>query len=382
MRFATGFAFTLLLTPIGGGCSVEYDRITGAPAVHPEEVTPCGFERIEDSPFWGYACNPVFATTGEPWAQTILSTAFHVTEMMDHPFYQVWYAAVPDLDTLGDFGLGYAVSSNGTDWTPHSANPLLQEPESTAWDGSNMETIQVVWDPSSEQYVMIYLGYNLTGWHTFGLGVATSKNGHDWTRLDQNPVIDFMETESDAPRWCWPLGLTVHPTQGLTGYRAAKAPGSDKCEMYPIHAESLTRWSAGLTPSYAVGHEGEFDDEGFSSVAIAELDGVHYMFYIGFSDWVSNNGVRYSHNHQLGWATSDDGTHWSRGVLPHAQVNGADSGAGPIHLREHPTGLTTQVAAYAVGQRIHLWVTDEWEGAQGIGYYLFDPERARLEDAR
>ena len=31
------------------------------------------------------------------------------------------------------------------------------------------------------------------------------------------------------------------------------------------------------------------------------------------------------------------------------------------------------VAARTVGSRIHLWVTDEWDGAPGVGYFIYDP---------
>jgi hypothetical protein len=33
----------------------------------------------------------------------------------------------------------------------------------------------------------------------------------------------------------------------------------------------------------------------------------------------------------------------------------------------------SDVAAQVIGDRIHLWVTDEYEGSQSVGYFLYEP---------
>jgi hypothetical protein len=373
---------TLLLTLLTS-CGQDYEFLPDNPNVHPGDVTECDFTRVGTTPFYEYGCNPVFSTTGENWAETIKSTAFLVTEVMGHPFYQLWYSGVVDENQLGEFGLGYAISPDGTKWEANLANPLLEEPASSAWDGSSMDAMQVVWDPTTQQYVMLYQGYNLdNNPSTWGLGVATSTDGREWVRLPYNPVVDFTNSSPSDPRWCWPLGLTLGEVAGFTGYVGGSEAGSQKCEVYPINAGDVTQWNPSQNKVYAAGPAGSFDDEGFTSLAIAELDGIHYMFYVGFSDWQNFATYSTTLNHSLGWATSTDGRNWTRGLIPEAAISGISQEAGPLQLRESETGVISHVAAHRVDNRIHMWVTDEWDGNQAVGYYLFDPQRAEEEDAQ
>ena len=107
------------------------------------------------------------------------------------------------------------------------------------------------------------------------------------------------------------------------------------------------------------------------------------MFYAGFSDWEEHTTYRTTQNHNLGWATSLDGKNWTRGLISEAQtVDGQSSSAGPIQLREVNTGSVSAVAAHRVDDRIHLWITDDWDDVQAVGYYLFDPKLAAEEDAQ
>ena len=372
-----------LCTAFLASCAQDYEFVPNNPNVFPGDVTDCDFTRVGDSSFFAYDCNPVFSTTGEDWAYSIKSTAFLVTEVMGHPFYQMWYAGIPDGNGGDNFGMGYAISPDGTEWDSNAGNPLLDPPGSTSWDHSMMDAMQVVWDPNTDQYVMIYQGYNLDNTpSTWGLGVATSTDGLEWTRLPYNPVVDFAGGDFNDPSWCWPLGLTLGQVAGYTGYVAGSKDFSQKCEIFPINASDVTNWTPSTNPVYSAGPNGSFDDEGFVSVAIAELDGVQYMFYAGFSDWEEFGTYRTTQNHSLGWATSLDGKNWSRGLVSEARtVAGDNTSAGPLRLRDSETGSVSAVAAHRVDDRIHLWVTDEWDGVQAVGYYLFDPKLAAELDA-
>ena len=99
------------------------------------------------------------------------------------------------------------------------------------------------------------------------------------------------------------------------------------------------------------------------SLATAQLDGTYYMFYAGFGDWQVQSNYKSSRNHFLGMATSEDGTNWTK-----------TGGKIPVHMTNE--GMVTAVAAHTVGDRIHLWITDEYDGGSGVGYFLFDPNRS------
>lgn len=334
--------------------------------VNPGDVTDCAFTRVEGTAFYRYDCNPVFSSTGEGWAENIRGTTFLVTPVMGHPFYQLWYTGVATDGGDGEFGLGYAVSAEGTDWTPHADNPLLSEPEDRdAWDADAMDGMQVVWDPQTEQYVMLYQGYDLDGDEDWGLGVAVAEDGIGWRRIESNPVVNLTVGAGRVVGWCWPLGLTLGEVAGFTGYVAGYT-NTGHCEVYRINGASVKDWTPQTDIVLAAGERGAWDDEGFVSLAVSELNDTRYMFYSGFSDWEDHDTYRSAQHAFLGMATVQ-GDVWVK-----------EPDIVPIHMTEN--GDVSAVAAHTVGTRIHMWITDDYDGVQAVGYFLFDPEAAALED--
>lgn len=348
-------------------CAQDYAVVPEPVDVDPGQVTDCPFTRVEGTAFWAYDCNPVFATTGEDWADTIDAVSFAVTRVMDHPFYQIWYTGVPTGAQGGEYGLGYAVSADGTAWTPDPANPLMAAPPASAWDHSSMDAMQVVWDPATTQYVMLYQGYN-EDLVNLALGVATSYDGSDWVRYPDNPVLDLTVGSAGVEQWCWPLGLSLAEGGGYEGYIAGVTDARrGACEVYRLDAADLRAWTPSGDVVLAAGEPGAWDDQGFVSIAQAELHGTKYMFYAGFGDWeAGSDGYSSSSRHFLGMATKRDGR-WEKEPDP-----------VPLHRTER--GDVVAVAAVTVGERVHLWVTDDYDGVSAVGYFLFDPARAAEED--
>ncbi len=348
------------------GCEQDYSVIPKPVDVDPGDITECGFTRVDDTAFYRYDCNPVFSTTGEDWADTIRGTTFFVTEVLDHPFYQLWYTGTEDGEA-DEFSLGYAVSPDGTTFTPHPDNPLLDEPEDRdAWDADAMDGMQVVWDPNSNRYVMLYQGYNLDGDTDWGLGAAISGDGVSWKRIESNPVVNLSQGQGSVTQWCWPLGLTLGEVSGFTGY-VAGATNTGHCEVYRINGSSVGDWTPDDDLVFPAGERGAWDDEGYISLAIAELADTRYMFYVGFDDWEDHGTYRSAMHPFMGMATMEDGE-WER-----------DDDIVPVNNTSD--GDVTAVAARTVGSRIHLWITDDYDGVSAVGYFLFDPEAAAAEDA-
>lgn len=350
-------------------CAQDYEVIPKSVDVDPGDITDCAFTRVEDTAFYRYDCNPVFSTTGEEWADTIRGTTFLVTEVLDHPFYQLWYTGM-EASATDEFSLGYAVSPEGTEWTPHPDNPLLGEPaDRDAWDADAMDAMQVVWDPNSNQYVMLYQGYNLEGDTDWGLGVALSEDGREWKRIGSNPVVNLAEPVRGVS-YCWPLGLTLGDVAGFTGY-VAGATATGHCEVYRINAADVDNWTPDTDMVFPAGERGAWDDEGYTSIAIADLavpdqDDARHMFYVGFDDWEDHGTYRSAMHPFLGMATMEDGE-WVRqlDIVPVNNTAGGD---------------VTAVAARTVGSRIHLWITDDYDGVSAVGYFLYDPVAAAAED--
>jgi hypothetical protein len=124
----------------------------------------------------------------------------------------------------------------------------------------------------------------------------------------------------------------------------------------------VATWQATDRRVLEAGAPGEFDDQGFVSLSTAKLNGEHYLFYAGFGDWVVQQNYKSTSNHFLGMATSSDGENWSK-----------TGEVIPVHMTN--SGQVTSVASHTVGERIHLWITDEYDGVSAVGYFLFDPNR-------
>ncbi|MBX2803230.1 MAG: hypothetical protein KTR31_36455 [Myxococcales bacterium] len=165
-----GLAVVALLA----GCAQEY-QVAAPIDVDPADVLECAFSPISGTQLSVYDCNPVFAGTDENWGQGFRSVGFRTQSILGHPFYQIWYSATPDGD-LGDYGLGYAVSGDGTNWETHAGNPVIDT--ARGWDDDLMDQVRVVWDADSAEYVLAYQGFNLRE-GTFGIGMFTSPDGVD-----------------------------------------------------------------------------------------------------------------------------------------------------------------------------------------------------------
>ncbi len=385
---------SLLALALVLSCEQDYTVVPQAPAVDPADVTECGFTRVEDTSFFRYDCNPVFPSRGEdgkpsgvefledgePWADVLGSTIFNVTEVLGHPFYQLWYTGLVDDGTDSSFppyAMGYAISPDGVDFASFGDNPVLGQGGDSSFDADYMSGNQVVWDPGSEQYVMIWQGINDDRDPTKivnGLGVATSSDGRDWTRFAKNPVFDFGQVENRNVNYCWPLDLTLGEVSGYTGYMAGNNSGSQICEVYRLNAGALGDWKASDEPVLESGEPGEWDDKGMIALSSAKLGDERHMFYVGFGDWTESGNYILATNAFLGMATYDfDDDQWEKA-------------GDPIPLNLTDEGSVSGVEALVVGTRIHLWITDDYSEEtdgdfdQAIGYFLFDPERAALED--
>lgn len=350
------------------GCQAEYGIV--APVdVHPEEVTECAFEAVDGAPeVERYTCNPVFVATDEPWAQNLTASTFGETRVLDHPFYQLWYFSAPDDGPQA----GYATSADGTEWTPYPDNPQWPNVAPDAWDGGMVQNAQVDYDPALDAYVMLYGGVS-KDLSFFGLGVATSGDGHTWAHAPSNPVID-LRLLFGGVQIAWPMALDIDEAGTVSAYLAATSDG-DHLGMYRYTTPDPAAWLTAGEEVLAPGKADKFDDQGFLDAAVAELDGVQYLFYVGFGRWEDGpqEGVRIERDSFVGVATSrDGGRSWTR----------EDTDALPIHVAKD--GEVSAIAAQTVGSRILLWVTDYYPDLDehGVGYFVYTPGGSAGEGER
>jgi hypothetical protein len=387
MRTVSSSFLTLVLV---GGCANDYELQGERPNVDPGEVTDCGFTGVSGTRISRYDCNPVFTTTGENWASEIGSVAFHTTEVLGHPFYQIWYIGFPAGAAYGSYSLGYAVSGDGTNWDAHPTNPMVSSMGNETWDTDIMDGLQIVWDDSSNQYVAAYQGANIgtdafTDPSFFGLGILTSPDGTNWTRHPSNPVMDFGDVMSAGPRPCWPLSLAA-VNGGLVSYLGASDPNYDPltdpdcddpfgfgtgdpcvpaCEIYTASASSTDLANWGVANAPLLNASQWYEAKGVVSAAVAELDGVRYMFYISFERWVSSGAD----------IVTTNGIHFNMATSVDGGLTWLKDPANPLDQIATTTPAESRsVGAQTVGSRIHFWVGDTYDGAGGVGYFILEPD--------
>ncbi len=98
--------------------------------------------------------------------------------------YWLWYVGTPrNLDCQ----LGLATSPDGINWTRHPDNPILKLGPAGAWDDGILICQHILYDKVRDLFEMWYVGGGTSG--EFGLGYATSSDGAHWTKYAGNPVM-------------------------------------------------------------------------------------------------------------------------------------------------------------------------------------------------
>lgn len=142
-----------------------------------------GYATSADGMTWEkFDGNPVFDVAAGGWDSYHLHTPFVVK---DGDTYRMWYAGHDDSGS--DWGIGYATSPDGINWTRASTEPVLMPEES--WEFASIHTPTVVIDQG--KYLMWYGGQD-ADFNNGGIvqtGFATSTDGLDWVKDTQNPIL-------------------------------------------------------------------------------------------------------------------------------------------------------------------------------------------------
>ena len=107
--------------------------------------------------------------------------------LKDDLMFRLYYCATPDSapDDPETLQFGLATSPDGSSWTRHTDNPLLNRGNPEDWDGRWIESPCVL--KLDNQYFMWYNGIDM-GWRIH-IGLATSEDGIHWTKHAENPVL-------------------------------------------------------------------------------------------------------------------------------------------------------------------------------------------------
>ena len=242
-----------------------------------------------------HAENPVF----QPGASGAWDGAnvYDPAVLYDGEIYRMWYTGNPPGASVDR--IGYATSADGLSWTRGSVAPVLPAGAWSTWDSGRVWGADVLYDDGDGLYKMWYTGQAASARES--IGYATSPDGIVWTRHAGNPVL-----ESGAPGE-WDAGTVQDPsvikdgdlykmwydgwTAGVGGIGYATSPDGVTWTKYAGNPV--------MTGSPAPG----WDYHVYASAVILD-GGVYRMLYSG--------GDQARSAWETGYATSTDGTHWTR----------------------------------------------------------------------
>jgi predicted GH43/DUF377 family glycosyl hydrolase len=205
--------------------------------------------------------------------------------------YKMWYAGA-NSNQLDTWRIGLAKTDNPAKTWTRSDTPVLI-PTQGSWDSKSIGTPRVL--KASGTYMMWYTGTDDSG--TTAIGLATSTDGENWTKYQQNPVI----TRGDAGSW--EADGTSAPAVLLDGtiYRMWYAGYSNSLKKIQIgYATSLDgkTWTKSAGNPAMSGTTGGWDQDVMSSPSVFKEDHSLNMWYQGADMWQDSG----EYNFEIGFA--------------------------------------------------------------------------------
>ena len=103
--------------------------------------------------------------------------------------YHMYYCGLDDpLTKGGSWKIGHATSTDGVHWEKDLNNPVLSPGPKREWDAWWIAGNQVI--HRDGQYIMFYNAFADQKSCIFRIGLATSTDGSHWTKHPKNPILD------------------------------------------------------------------------------------------------------------------------------------------------------------------------------------------------
>jgi len=196
--------------------------------------------------------------------------------------------------------IGYATSTNGIEWIKYENNPVLVPGIQGEWDDSNADHACVL--IIDNVYKMWYMGEDE---NSARIGYATSSDGINWDKYAGNPVLDLGSPGS------WDENEVMHPCVVFDGniyHMWYNGYGQDVQRTGYATSEDGVNWTkhAG-NPALTLGDPMAWDDYMLALSGVIFKDNEYKMWYTG-GDGTDEDSKYF----RIGYATSPDGIIWSK----------------------------------------------------------------------
>ncbi len=241
-----------------------------------------------------YERNPVL-DIGKPgsWDASDVSSP---RVIRDHDTLKLWYSGANYGKNYARIGYAWSIDE-GITWTRYPSNPVLTVTQD--WENG--------WTYSP---FVIREGKRLKMWYTandgFGhIGYAWSSDGVVWNKYSGNPVLrPAAQSRSWDERWiAWPSVLTSRASRSLMMWFEAHSTDLSRSQIGFATSPDETSWTRASEPALAPTPT-SWDSRHVRMARILIADSIYMMWY--------NGGGHFYLDHQIGYATSLDGIHWTK----------------------------------------------------------------------
>lgn len=224
--------------------------------------------------------------------------------------YHMWYTGRGN----SKFQVGYAISKDGENWFEYSKNPVLKVGRIGDFDEDHLRRPYVIYDEGV--FKMWYSGYGKKDSDDlhYAIGYAESHDGIDWTKYNNNPIVDVSESgwddidillgsvvKKENKYYLWYDGLSSSHPENIDWNNSNNIADGGLAT-----SSDGVNWSKNPSPVFTS------SKKGFESNTI-DVRGVNWNKNGGFFEMLysgkelGNSGYYYR---SIGRATSEDGINW------------------------------------------------------------------------
>ena len=253
-----------------------------------------GYATSPDGVNWTrYASNPVLdvGVSGD-WDSDGLEASFVIKEGPSS--YKMWYAGRGPDDS---WRIGYATSTDGTNWTKYAGNPVLH-PDTDTWNNVSVHGPSILYEDGLYKMWLHTVGEDGSG-PTPYTAYATSPNGITWTLAITNPLFSRDPAHYWESDWIWgPHVLHIGSDYQMWYSGAGCGEGHTGYATSP-DGWTWTKYNSGVEPVLS-GTGSEWDEGTAYDPFVLYTSGTYTMWY--------DSGTA------IGVAISTDGISWTKSI--------------------------------------------------------------------
>jgi predicted GH43/DUF377 family glycosyl hydrolase len=257
--------------------------------------------------------------------------------------------------------IGYATSTDGIFWQKYGNMPVMEEGPSGSWDHQAVgwPTVVIVndtchmWYTGASDEIVVQIGY------------ATSTDGINWTKYENNPVIRVGTADSWEDTWIYEPCVIYHESVFYMWYTGVKGDWTDYDPWengigYATSKDGFNWTKHASNPVLKKNTAGNWDDFLVCEQTVLFHNDIFHMWYQGLDSAYTYN------SYPIGYATSADGITWQR-----SESNPVLIPSGwELPRIQHPHVILTDSIYqmwYSAGDEF-LWETGYATSADGINW--------------